>query len=828
MPRNCLNEVKKDALRRELKKTLDRKVKRMGPEFPDDTKVTIAIRELTAEAKRQLRERKRQRTIQFLREREALRRLDLFQDDLGRGARSLWAPDKFGQRLETNPQTRGRSLIAESNALTPSMAAVRPRMFRWGIGVVRQFNENIQKEAKGIRTGDATAARIAREMKAALDHAWKTYKLAGGKGGTIDGWFLPPGWRDTELARIGREQWIADGLQHIDRARMVDNETSAQMADDEIRELLEYAYDSITTRGLNKWDDPTKPPNVRRSIAKKRDQSRVLHWTAEGEVFMRQKYGDDDIVNAFLRYRDGLLEDTAILQVFGTNPDKTREVVKNSMVHRLQGKRPPVLDDIDQFHDIMMGRRQVLGSDKSRMIAEADKAARAATTAILLGSAVVPSISDFGTQLLNAYVRKTGVLNRVTEYARFLRNSEAGVQQALDDMIVVDTILNADAAMGRFDDGALARLTNFSGKSATGVLEKSGLTLHTDAGRLAALNSHRRALGKDLDKTWDRLPELRRAQYANYGITPAMWDGAITKVAPEQVEYFGRKAPILSFRALREADPDVFRRVHEMVLAESEKSVLTTDIRVEATLEDVPLVGQAAQGSVAGVISGQFKMFKRFPVAAFLAVRETLGNGQVPLGSRMVAASLWMASSIALGAVALQVRQVIQGRDPIPMLDENGGFNSQFWIMATLYGGGLPFVGDTLPEMLGIDLTGTGSFRRRWWELMPTASLFTRTLRPMTEAFDQMMEGDTEAAMRTLGGEQLAELGRTVAAVFGGNIWYVRGALDHFFFQQWEQLVDPEGFADKTERQRAYLEGLGQDFFWTPGQALPERAPELR
>lgn len=827
--KDCLNVVRgtkrKRALRDELNKAVDERIRQLGPEYADDFKAHVAIRELTAEYKRELRARRFKRARQFMAERAAIARLDLFEGDPARGARSLYVPDKRGARLESNFQVRAASLIMENNGLMPSLAEVRPKVFRWSVGTQTRFNENIIKEAGGISTGDATARRIVAEWRVAAKDAWNAFKAAGGQGGTLDDFFLPQDWEVPLMIQAGKETWIADARARLDRTRMKDVESGALMTDEQIDDLLDYAYEAITTEGYTKWIEPTGAPDARRSIARKRDRSRVLHFTREGESEMRAKYMNDDMINAMANYRDRLLEDTAILQLFGPNPDRTFSVLENAVKGRSAGTLPRLFDEIQEFHEIMLNRQPASLSESGKEWAERDRAFRAATTGILLGAAAVPSAAgDTATQLLNSWATGTSFRLRMEAYVTSLLNREDGWRRAAQDLMIVDTLADAESVAARYDPDLAHRATRISRFAQQVTLEKSGLVIHTKAGRDAALVSHRAEMGKDLGKSWRGLSPVRRGFYESYGITEAMWNDVITKTTPATYKSFLREIPVMDVTRLRDVDKNIFRRVHEMLYQESTKSLLSSDVQAEGFFSRW-MLGGARRGTMSGFLAHQLRLFKSFPVMAAFNLREAALNPYIPKGRKLTAFALFGFTSLVLGGVALQARQILQGRDPIPLQNEDGSVNTQFLIMSFLYGGGAPFIGDTLPDLLGFDLAKGAETRRNVIDILPTVGLGFRIFKPTGEAIGQLYDGEYEQAARTFGGEQMAELGRNLAALSGGNIWYLRTALDRLIFSEWEALVDPSGFEDKTNRREAWLKSQGQDYFWTPGEFTPERAP---
>lgn len=58
----------------------------------------------------------------------------------------------------------------------------------------------------------------------------------------------------------------------------------------------------------------------------------------------------------------------------------------------------------------------------------------------------------------------------------------------------------------------------------------------------------------------------------------------------------------------------------------------------------------------------------------------------------------------------------------------------------------------------------------------------------------------------------------------GSNIWYTKAALDHLIWQRVMEMVSPGYLRSIQQRTR---KEFGQQWWWTPGEATPERAPDF-
>lgn len=60
----------------------------------------------------------------------------------------------------------------------------------------------------------------------------------------------------------------------------------------------------------------------------------------------------------------------------------------------------------------------------------------------------------------------------------------------------------------------------------------------------------------------------------------------------------------------------------------------------------------------------------------------------------------------------------------------------------------------------------------------------------------------------------------------GRSLWFARLAYDRMLMDNLRRLTDPKA-AKAFNRRSRYVQDLGTDTWWSPGQTLPERAPEL-
>jgi hypothetical protein len=99
------------------------------------------------------------------------------------------------------------------------------------------------------------------------------------------------------------------------------------------------------------------------------------------------------------------------------------------------------------------------------------------------------------------------------------------------------------------------------------------------------------------------------------------------------------------------------------------------------------------------------------------------------------------------------------------------------------------------------------------------------TIGPLLE---MAVKDPIKAAQRAADGKEthlLAEEARNVKGFIpGSNIWYAKAALDHLIFQQVMEALSPGYLANIRSRTMRYYQ---QDWWWSPGEEMPSRGPDL-
>ena len=312
-----------------------------------------------------------------------------------------------------------------------------------------------------------------------------------------------------------------------------------------------------------------------------------------------------------------------------------------------------------------------------------------------------------------------------------------------------------------------------------------------------------------------------------YGITASDWN--VWKQASLQDVGFGTQAltpeaigritddQLRQSNAIGQADgPEVADRVRRdaivkllgVVNTESEFAVITPGWSERATF-----YADLQRGTMKGEIVRSMLQFKAFPWAAFQRGMDAVANQDGAGGKAMMTAYLIMSTTLA-GAMIMQVREMLAGKDPRPMWPDKGYDKFKFWGAAFLQGGALGIYGDFLSSV-NQSRYGTGPL-----EVMagPTIGplLSLGLVQPMNAAAKTLDGKDTHLAAETI-----AQLKGFIP---GNNLWYTKAATEHLVWQRVMEAMSP-GYLSKirTNTRQKY----GQDWWWGPGETMPERAPDL-
>lgn len=206
---------------------------------------------------------------------------------------------------------------------------------------VQMRMDNFVRELFGEATGDATAAAMARAWETSSEKLRVRINGAGAAIAKLDRWGLPQGHDALALMAAGRDPWISymmgDGV--LDRERTVHPVSRLKLTDADLRESLSVIWDRITTDG---WSDRDLTATAGKgAIYTQHADHRFLHFkNADAWLAYAKLYGNPDAFSAIMSHVGTMARDIAHMEVFGPNPNRIREYIKN-LIRAEAAKLPP-------------------------------------------------------------------------------------------------------------------------------------------------------------------------------------------------------------------------------------------------------------------------------------------------------------------------------------------------------------------------------------------------------------------------------------------------------------------------------------------------------
>jgi hypothetical protein len=648
------------------------------------------------------------------------------------------------------------------------------------------------------RTGNKLAKQGARAWLDTIEGLRTRFNDAGGDVGRLDYGYLPQPHDQARVRNAGRDAWATKTLDKLDRMRYL-HEDGSLMKDAEVLDLLRGAWETLATDGLNK----TEPGAFKGAGARanRGSDSRVLHFK-DGESFLayNAEFGSGSMYDAMIGHIGGMAKDIGLVERMGPNPENQFRLQldlaerSDGGVKRSFGNKPQA------YWQIISGKS---GAPESARLASIGQHTRNVQTFGKLAGAVISSITDLSTIVVTAGYNKL-------PYWDLMKNmATAGGKEAADFAnahgMIADSVIND---LNRWQGENIAN--NWSGRLANSTMKLSLMNAWTDTVRRGFSLTMQAGMGKLAGTEWGKLTEWDRTHLMRKGIDEADWK-VITKA--QLTEYRGQQ--MLTPEAIAASgDPranEVVAKVIGFITDESEYAVINPDLATRA----IQTWGGQQAGTGVGELARATMQFKSFPTAMISRHWRRIMDapqgldGAPALANKAAYTAALMLTTTALGAIAFQTKQVVQGKDPIDMT------TPKFWTRAAAQGGGAGFLGDILLGDTTGDRGQLDSLGRL--ALGPTFGSIADMYELTKGNVDEMIAGkDTHA------GAEALRFSRSHTPMV--NLWYAKAAFDHLLLHSVQENLSP-GYLDRV-RKRAAKE-WDQGYWWEPGQEVPDRAPDL-
>lgn len=668
--------------------------------------------------------------------------------------------------------------------------------------MTRDVVKEIYKNADG-HTGNDSAKIAARAWLDTIEGLRTRFNAAGGDVGKLEYGWTPQPW-DTARVRKGRDALPQFLMDHVDRSKYV-LEDGSRMNEAQLFDFLNQATETLATEGLNKSEPGAFKGTGSR--ANRGGDHRVIHFK-DGDSWnaVMAQYGRGSIYDAMMGHISGMTRDIGLVERYG--PDAAANArLQFDLAARADGTQPGRLVGKGQiepetFWNMISGK---VGAPKDETLARNFEMVRNLQTAAKLGGAVISSVTDLGTLAMT-----TGY-NRLPYWQLIKDIGSQASKETRDFMGTHGMIAESTAsAINRWSGDHLGN--NWSGKLANSVMRLSLLNAWTDGLRQGFTLSMNAGLAKWSRLDWGSLNAFDRDRFVRAGFTEADWQ-TLQTVVPTQFKGRELLTPqSIKASGVKGADQlaaKVFGFIHD----ESEFAVVNPDLKTRAI---VTMGGQQA-GTYGGEIARTVMQFKSFPIAMMtrhwtrMLEGDHNAQGAPMLANRAAYAFALMATGAGLGAVAVQEKQILAGKDPIDMT------KGRFWAKAVAQGGGFGIAGD----LFLIDPSGSAT---------DSATTAIKNLAGPTvgTAADLVLKNITENIWQAAEGKDThweAELfGWAKAQTPGSSLWYIKPMMEHGFVNAIQEKLSP-GYLSRVQ-QRAQKD-WGQSYWWSPRDKMPQRAPDL-
>lgn len=686
-----------------------------------------------------------------------------------------------------------------------------------GMGVFtdKEMVTNIVRERFGDNTSDPVAKKISDKMGEVFEGMRERFNRSGGDIGKLDDWGLPQTHDLAKIVKAGKDAWVKKAEQLINTEKYV-NDDGTYYSQQQIRELLEYSYDTLSLKGTNKNEIGRQSFGGNSKITSRHSESRVLHFKdADAWLDYQADFGGMPFVDLVEAHINGLSKDISLVENLGSNPknamrilmdaadkkDRDRKLIKTNNNHTLE--RAKVM--FSEFMGENTPQREVL--------ANLGLAYRSMNVASMLGGTTLSSFTD------QAMIAKTASIHGIAYRKTFGELiSQLNPKNKEDRELAHSLGLATEEMLGSIarwsDDG----LTSVSGKSqklarvssavASQVMRVSGLNALTGASKVGFTKMLMEKYGRlSRSKAWSELNELDRELMQKTGLSERVWE--VMRLADPVVDRKGNQ--LMSARSIYEIPDEKLlafedpQRVRDEVASSFQAHLLDEQgmAVVEAGLRERTFMSAGQKkGTVTGEIYKSMLQFKSFP-AAFLMRHGSRAMSQPTKMSKAGYGISIFAMTTLLGALVVQLKELANGNDPQTMWDsEDPQKTMNFLTRSAVQGGGLSILGDIL--VAGTDTSGRGTSD---FMVGPFGSDAKAVLGLTVGNFTQYYEGkDTNAA-----NEAFKALKNKIPAQ---NLWYTKAATNRMIFDEMQDMIAPgyrEKLLRKAEREHDRTRFWGDD-----------------
>jgi hypothetical protein len=731
------------------------------------------------------------------------------------------ALDKIKDILDFSPKGSGRlSIFSQAREIgnmafgnmLDTLQATNPKIL--GLFEDQKGTLDLIKELHGEDSGNPLAKQGAKAFHDTSESLRQRFNRGGGDIGKLESYDMPHHHSHALIVRAGRDAWVKDIMPLLNRDKYVKDD-GALMNDTELKSFLDEAYVTISTDGANKREAGTA--KVGGSRANRGNAHRQIHFAgADAHVKYWEKYGEQPLFGVLQGHIKGIANDIALVETMGPNADHGFKELLDYAATKQKMADPAKAQGVDgRAKGLETLYRYVSGTNAgaaNHAVANTMRGIRSIQTGAKLGSAIISSITDQATMFNTALFNNLKYKNVLAKEMELLRKPEMREAARRAGLGLEATLSGLDrwGTEGLGDSiGVAGKFANASQKLTGAVMRASGLSQITDIRRQAFSLEMMDVIGSLTRKGFDQIDESDRVRLEKMGVTAedwAIWQKADTTDIRGNGDTVLTPADIYRIDdALLGADAAKLKDMAATKLAGVVGDEARMAIIEPSAKERAWMYGDSQAGTVQGELARSFWQFKSFGIA--MAMKHISRGMAQPTGTAKAAyLSRHIVGTTLLGGVAVLIGDLLAGKDPRDITTP-AFFGAAFTKGGALgiYGdflyGGKTKYGDTLSSVM----------------LGPTGSLVLQPLSIAAEAVTDMKDGKP------------ADVGGKVVQYVKGNtpgasLWYIKSAMDHLIWQDAMEFASP-GYLQRMKRRAQ--KDTGQQYWWEPGENLPERAPDL-
>ncbi len=671
-----------------------------------------------------------------------------------------------------------------------------------GIFTDQELVQKIVRERFGENTGDALAKKISDKMGDVFETMRDRFNRNGGDIGDLGNKFgLPQTHNLEKIVKEGKEQWVNDVLPDQDVSMFV-HEDGSYYSQQEIRSLLEYTYDTLSSDGANKIEVGRQASGGGTSkVTNRHGESRVLHFKdADAWLRYQNKYGGLPLVDLVEAHINGLSKDIAMVENLGSNPKTALKILMDAAAKKDwekgidENKTKSSRKRIETMFDEFSGGN----SPQSQVLANLGTSYRSMNIFSMLGGTTITSITDQATIAKTAHVHGLSYRKAFGELLSQLNPANKADRELAHSLgLATEEMLGSIARWS--DDGLTsthgmtAKLARISSGIATQVMRASFLNALTSASKVGFSKLLMEKYGRlSRSKAWNDLDAQDRELLSNTGLDERAWQ--VFQLAEPVVDREGNQ--LMSARSIYEIPDEKLtdfgdpKQVKDQVASQLQAHLLDEQgmAVIEAGLREKTLINVGARGTIAGEIFRGIVQFKSFSVA-FLMRHGSRTMAQEGLKGKAAYAIPLFVMTTLLGGLVVQLKELLNGNDPQTMWDSDDPKKaSSFFVRSAVQGGGLSFLGDIL--VAGADTSGRDA---NSFVAGPLGGDFESLLSLTVGNLTQYNEGkDTN-----FGNEAFKFVKGKIPAQ---NLWYTKAAINRMVFDEMQDTIAP-GYREKALRK---------------------------